>query len=829
MIAEEAGETNTPVSRPTSAVLLGGAHQIPRKPSPVGTPSPHQSPARSPAIAPQMHVPEPEAAQLSTLSPASRGVMEGGLDGPSPTYATREADIASAMKASPENATPELSQAEKESQKAFLESHHAQLPMDDVPRSRSESPSKGRVQQLAGKFGEVSHSRRGSTQSNASKHSIQSWERSQENSRPSSPTKPASPTKDGVNTRPAAGREASFRPKLPGQWDSYATTAATPPEPGKELGSDGLPESKVASPLAEVDLTPTTTKHPVLTAEPSKSSRDPLSALKAAGAAVGEAIQASVGRRPSAGEEQVRDAPHGDVIPRPLQLERTASSVSSIPPTPPAKDTPESEVLPPVPPLKESSPEPNPTLVPQPNAARPGILPQLSTDPSADDQESDRLRKEIVASLGPSGPSVPQTHQPDRTSLQPGEPAANRESSIFPSEYDSYWADGDRTSPRPSHDLARNAPDLARPEAEPSAVATRPTDQPSDGPGKPSLLTRFSWEDQGSHLLTPDRQTQAGAGPQAPKSSTEEGKLPSLATGQSVTKDSDRSLEGIAEPYFGPVHTVASPISDPDQKARAPSPTTETAKPVESPTTEHPRGASPASGLHVVNSDVNPEAVDIPPRLSREVSPASAPIVSQESPAATHEHKVSEPAAVSPLVPEPTSSGVPSAQEPVALSPTDKPRDMRDIMTIKSSAERISACNKSREYWAHADHGLNDWVASVVAANPDLANQSYPQPRPALPTSSTPRHRATGSISLFGKHHGASSHKTEQNTAPSSQAPLAPASTPTAGGKSAGHQMQAKGKDLLHTAGVLGGKGMTGAKGLFAKGKSRFKGDKVDK
>jgi hypothetical protein len=42
-------------------------------------------------------------------------------------------------------------------------------------------------------------------------------------------------------------------------------------------------------------------------------------------------------------------------------------------------------------------------------------------------------------------------------------------------------------------------------------------------------------------------------------------------------------------------------------------------------------------------------------------------------------------------------------------------------------------------------------------------------------------------------------------------------------------QMQAKGKDLLHTAGVLSGKGMTSAKGLFAKGKSRFNRDKVEK
>jgi hypothetical protein len=45
--------------------------------------------------------------------------------------------------------------------------------------------------------------------------------------------------------------------------------------------------------------------------------------------------------------------------------------------------------------------------------------------------------------------------------------------------------------------------------------------------------------------------------------------------------------------------------------------------------------------------------------------------------------------------------------------------------------------------------------------------------------------------------------------------------------------MGSKGKDLLHSAELLGGKGMKGAKGLFAKGKSRFgksgSGDKVDK
>jgi hypothetical protein len=41
--------------------------------------------------------------------------------------------------------------------------------------------------------------------------------------------------------------------------------------------------------------------------------------------------------------------------------------------------------------------------------------------------------------------------------------------------------------------------------------------------------------------------------------------------------------------------------------------------------------------------------------------------------------------------------------------------------------------------------------------------------------------------------------------------------------------LEAKGKDLLHTANVLSGKGLTSAKGLFAKGKSRFGREKVEK
>jgi hypothetical protein len=42
--------------------------------------------------------------------------------------------------------------------------------------------------------------------------------------------------------------------------------------------------------------------------------------------------------------------------------------------------------------------------------------------------------------------------------------------------------------------------------------------------------------------------------------------------------------------------------------------------------------------------------------------------------------------------------------------------------------------------------------------------------------------------------------------------------------------MQAKSKELLHTAGIFGGRASKAGKGLLAKGKSRFKGsgDKVE-
>lgn len=804
VIAEEAGETPTLVAQPGTTPLLGHPQHIVRKPSPthsrnvsssslpLATPTRGESPARSPAINPLKTVPVPESAQLTSLDTSSPESMAGGLGGPAAAYANREADIASAIRLSPVEAVPGLSIAERDSQNAFLESHqNAQSPIQDtIPRSRSESPNKGRVQELAGKFGDVSQSRRGSTQSNASRNSVQSWERSQDNSRPSSPTKPGPSTE-----RPTGTREVSFRPSLPGQWESYATTIPTPSElsdTDKQLAGEtgrGLENNAVASPLGDADITPTTSKHVASPTGPSESSSDPLTGLKAAGAAIGAALQSSLGAgAPSKEDNQeqpVRDRSFGDVyVPRPVQFDRTASSVSSsIPPTPPAKDTPVSEEPPSLVPLNSLSPNQQQT------PTRPAMLPQLSTLPSDQDEESDRLRKEIVASLSPVQSRDLSVSDANQTHLQTGPASSiNRDSSILPSEYDSYWA-GETVSPPPAQSTVRQVPDS--PDQSAQTASSPAADIPQS-----SLLTRFSWEDRSLQPGSHD-QTQGGA----------------------VMSSSN-------EP---PSTTVTVPTIQADDTPASPQPTEPTSIP------------SPVSGLHVVNSAINPEAVDMPPRLSAEVSSdyQYSDSKGQASLDPLTKHDAAETGKIS--IPQETDFQKNAAQESSAIkSPTDKPLGSREISNIKSPPERIDTYNVTREYWANADHGLQDWISSALAASPDLASQTPTHDRPQMAPNSGSRHKPAASLSLFGKHHTFGPNNQPPSQTPGTPTPSggAPESRPYgpgpggAGGKITSQQMQAKGKDLLHTAGVLGGKGMTGAKGLFAKGKSRFRAsgsDKVDK
>jgi hypothetical protein len=835
VIAEEPSDSVASVPQPTPA-FVHDTHAAPRPVvdhtrnistsslprSGLATPTRGDSPARSPAIAPQKDLPEPTAAQITEDSPVQPHAMEGGLAGPSPAYAAREADLATAAKGSLENATPGLGAAEIQSQDAFLESHVSQSSIDDaVPRSRSESPSKGRVQALAGKFGDVANSRRGSVQSNLSRNSVQSWEKSQDNSRAASPTKgnhskPSSPVKE-------------FRPHLPGQWESYATTAATPLDQSERDRSLDFEQNKAINSLASADLTPTTAKHPVDKIE-SGTGPDPLAALKSAGAAMAESFKASVGIDNTSSEAQSQQdqnpkgLSHGDMyMPRPLQLERTVSSISSIPPTPPAKDTPVNEQPPQLPPkdVGETTPV---------QQKRPDFFPQLSTQPSADDQESDRLRKEIVASLTP-GTSV----DPYGTSLQPASPGTNRASSILPAEYDSYWADGgDHAATRQSQDVERSIPIV-------SSTANVPAVPHGDESSKPSLLNRFSWENNTPQLVASGSVPKSTTVPEPTKASQEDS-IPSPAIQRAAEEERKQWSEGLPEPYFGPDHTFTvtkpDPISDPELSARSPISSIDHGSLV-SPTREQTR----SPGLHVVNSAIDPEAVDLPPRLSADVAAQERSNDDNVKPTqqGVNQEPVNPAISTSVTVPElpSTSQTHAQTQEPLATSPTSgKPLGAREIATINSAAERIATYNQTREHWATHDHGLEGWLTSAIDANPDLATQTAHIQRTST---GTVRHKHTASLSLLGKLGGSSTYQLpgpEQNSSTAAQAPVggnspisgAPSSSATAFDRRvASRQLEAKGKDLLHTANVLSGKGLTSAKGLFAKGKSRFGREKVEK
>ena len=865
VIAEEPHEAGTPVSRPTSGnfsqapqALQGHARNVSSTSLPrsgLATPTRGNSPARSPAFGPLKTLPEPEAAQIATDSPDSPDALEGDLNDPHFDYTTREADIATAMLGSPARAAPELSAAEKQSQDDFLDTHNARSSISDaLPQDRSESPSKGRVQALAGRFGEVSHSRRGSTQSNISRNSVQSWERSQDNSRAASPTK-------GSPGKPSSPKK-EFRPHLPGGWESYAITTPAPLDhsesdmglgmeknqippartPVDRTGSDlglGVEKGHASPPLADIDLALKTKTHQATEAGP--STLDPISALKNAGAAMTDSIRTTIGlgdfNEPQQ-EEQSRLS-HGDVyIPRPLHMERASSAVSSIPPTPPAKDTPESE-FPQTSGLREHSPD----HLNRPE--RPIMAPQLSTDPSVDDQESDRLRKEIVASLSPLRISTVPTTEVDRNSLRPDSKGVDRASSIL----DSYYAELDKDSPRTSNELNRDIPELAPLKSVSSGQSATPQ--------KPTTLHRFSWEASSPHQMTPEKQIHPAAVPEPIKTArTEKSPSPTL---ERAAEEQQQLSEGIPEdPYFGPGHsftvTKPDPLTDVEFTASATTPPLNSGIALASPPT---REQTRSPGLHIVNSALDPEAVDLPPRWSAEHSPQPPKdteknlLLPEQSNEQDKDPAISAHTAITGSIEAPGSSTV---HEPEIKSPTspkslasDKPLGAREIATIGSTAERIATYNKTRDQWANTDHGLSEWITTAMEADPSLAVQIAEPLHQPRRQSGTFRHKHTSSLAMLGKFTSSSNSQPsggayyEQYNSTAAQVP-ASSGSPTAGpsktsgflGRTASHsiqtqQMQAKGKDLLHTAGVLSGKGMTSAKGLFAKGKSRFNRDKVDK
>ncbi|KAF3480010.1 uncharacterized protein GIQ15_06986 [Arthroderma uncinatum] len=183
-------------------------------------------------------------------------------------------------------------------------------------------------------------------------------------------------------------------------------------------------------------------------------------------------------------------------------------------------------------------------------------------------------------------------------------------------------------------------------------------------------------------------------------------------------------------------------------------------------------------------------------------------------------------------------SPIPNTEKNDSAAPVDalhqKAPDFREITSIPQPTQRIAAFNNARGVYANTDTGLDGWIKNVAdTGHPE--NSETIQRNGAPPADSNTPHRpvpsqakfpklpSLGNISLPTRHHDGSG-PAHGHARQNSGAAL--------GGMMNTQHVQAKGKDLLHSAGLLGGKAGDAAKGLFAKGRSRFRNsgsaDKVD-
>jgi len=159
-------------------------------------------------------------------------------------------------------------------------------------------------------------------------------------------------------------------------------------------------------------------------------------------------------------------------------------------------------------------------------------------------------------------------------------------------------------------------------------------------------------------------------------------------------------------------------------------------------------------------------------------------------------------------------------------TPTSKQKipPFREILAIKNTDARIRGYDDARRTFADMDTGLSNWLSGMLAQNPEYASLSTETyARPALQSQSTgfKGHKASPSISKLTKSFGSGGDPFNPQRSASVNAGSSTTGT-TAGGSVDMDKLQQRGKDLMKGASVLGGKAQSGAKGLLAKGKSRF-------
>ncbi|KAI9045659.1 uncharacterized protein KD926_008076 [Aspergillus affinis] len=412
------------------------------------------------------------------------------------------------------------------------------------------------------------------------------------------------------------------------------------------------------------------------------------------------------------------------------------------------------------------------TPVPNEAAAIPVIVPSMSSDNSPQDTENDRLRKEIIRSLSRENtPSEePESHENSR-------PQTSRQESLIPSEYERYWSEDLNSSPQEAKSAAPAPIPAANPSPDMYSSSPQQSSLPAPAAREPGpdaehkLQRKFSWESStSSDDMVPPAVLQTIAPEPMPGQFPGAPEVSSLPDAQPATRELD----------------------DSDHEDRQQQPTPE--KPrlsIITPTLPDNRSITSDRQLPEV---VDAETVAGPTHMEDEY----------QTPA---EHPVSFP-------PPRTSS---------SSGPT--PLGFREIMGKPTSNERVQAFNETREQFSMIDTGLSHWIQVTVHAHPehsDVVEQSFKL--------STGEPKLGGSRGKFPKLPSLGTFATSggQDPSPSGSGHVRRPSAPL-GSMMNKQQVEQRGKDLLHSAGMLGGQAGKTAKSLFAKGRSKFKGGGGDK
>ncbi|KAH8703518.1 hypothetical protein BGW36DRAFT_369463 [Talaromyces proteolyticus] len=404
--------------------------------------------------------------------------------------------------------------------------------------------------------------------------------------------------------------------------------------------------------------------------------------------------------------------------------------------------------------------EPTPLEIPQSKSQEiPQIVPSMSTETSPQDMESDRLRKEIMRSLSPDPTSASASPNPETIDFRKSQYRPGHESTYLPSEYDSYWND--------QKDVTPTSP------LQPKPTTTTPASVPSTEPLSLTINPKAV-----SETVSKEPETDSAV--------SETQRTLKKRFSWEATDDSDEEdvLEEQSEKTpIAP--TVQSPSSSKNAQFTAPAAfgddvTRDTAL-------QDEIGAFDDHGLPRY-STIARETTQPPEEPAVEIAGPireSSSIPTQEAPALGSQTVTPIESPKQPTHPLGAEASLPS---------------FRKIMDIQSPSEK---------QFALIDNGLEDWIrrSNLIRLNGQL---------PGGAPTGFPKLTSLGNLSLPSSH----SHGDGLGYSPSHA--RRPSGSPLTGGMNR-QNVESKGKDLLHSAGVL-------ARGLFAKGKNKLRGgaDKVD-